>query len=73
MYSVEDQFIDDLTLSNISDPRMPLTNNGPTSFWSPGLIRKIYGEQGFSIEKLERIGTTYSNGNFVEYLSISAV
>jgi hypothetical protein len=72
MYSNEELFVDDVTLSNISNPEMPLANNGPVSFWSPGLLRKLYGEAGFTLESIERVGRTYSNGKFVEYLVVSA-
>lgn len=72
MYSNEDSFVDDVTLSNISNPEMPLANNGPVSFWSPGLLRKLYGQAGLTVESIERVGRTYSNGKFVEYLAVSA-
>lgn len=72
MYSNEESFIDDVTLSNISNPEMPLANNGPVSFWSPGLLRKHYGEVGLTVESIERVGRTYPTGKFVEYLSFSA-
>jgi hypothetical protein len=72
MYSSEDSFIDDVTLCNISNPEMPLANNGPVSFWSPGLVRNLYGEAGLTLKNIERVGRTYSNDAFVEYLSVSA-
>ena len=62
--------IDAATLTDIADPAMPLAGNGPTSFWSPVLARQMYSRAGFAIESLERVGRTYANGLFVEYLSI---
>jgi ubiquinone/menaquinone biosynthesis C-methylase UbiE len=62
--------IDSATLADISDASMPLAGNGPTSFWSPVLARQIYREVGLAISNVERVGRTYSNGMFVEYLSV---
>jgi len=65
--------IDSATLADIVDPAMPLSGNGPTSFWSPVLTRQIYAQAGFAIDVIERVGRTYSNGTFVEYLSVVGV
>lgn len=72
MFSNKESFVDDVTLSNISNPEMPLANNGPVSFWSPGLVRRLYCEAGFAVESIERVGRTYPTGKFVEYLAVSA-
>ncbi len=72
MYLAERGLLDDVTLSNINDPDMPLANNGPVSFWSPGLLREQYGRVGLVVETIERIGRTYPTGKFVEYLAASA-
>ncbi len=66
-------WIDAVTVDNIADHSMPLFNNGPTSFWSPGLVREIYREIGLDLLSVERQGRTYENGAmYVEYLSITA-
>jgi len=62
--------VDSATLDNISDARMPLANNGPTSFWSPDLARGMYARVGLAVESMERTGRTYPDGMFVEYLSL---
>ena len=66
-------WIDAVTVDNIADPSMPLCNNGPTSFWSPGLVREIYREVNFDLLSVERQGRTYENGaKYVEYLVITS-
>ena len=67
------RWIDSVTVDNIANPSMPLANNGPTSFWSPGLTRQIYLEIGFDLPSVERYGRTYENGTkYVEYLVITS-
>ena len=67
------RWIDTVTVDNIVNPSMPLSNNGPTSFWSPGLTRQIYQEIGFDLPSVERYGRTYEDGTkYVEYLTIIA-
>lgn len=66
-------WIDAVTVDNIADPSMPLCNNGPTSFWSPGLAREICREIGLDLLSVERQGRTYENGaKYVEYLVITS-
>ena len=65
--------IDAATVDNIADVSMPLANNGPTTFWSPALVRLMYYEAGLKVEAIERVGRTYSNGAFVEYLAIVGI
>lgn len=60
------------TLANISDPALPLANNGPISFWSPSLARMLYEEAGLSIQSVSRVTRTYSDGAVVEYLAAEA-
>jgi SAM-dependent methyltransferase len=72
MYASESSFVDAVTLSNISNPEMPLANNGPVSFWSPGLVKRLYSESGLTVETIERVARTYPSGKLVEYLAISA-
>ena len=68
------QYVDAATVDNISDPSMPLANNGQTSFWSPVIAREILQEQGFSLINVERYGRTYGGGTqYVEYLAIVGV
>lgn len=62
--------IDRVTLENIDDGRLPLANNGPLSFWSADLAREMYETGGFALESVERVGRTYSDGSFVEYLKL---
>jgi ubiquinone/menaquinone biosynthesis C-methylase UbiE len=62
--------IDQATLENIPDPALPLANNGPLSFWSPDIAREMYGDAGFSLVSVERVGRTYVNGAYVEYLKL---
>jgi len=64
--------IDAATVDNIVDTTLPLANNGPSSFWSPALARLQYQQAGLEIETIERVGRTYSNGAYVEYLAIQA-
>jgi SAM-dependent methyltransferase len=64
--------IDCCTLANISDPSLPLANNGPVSFWSPSLARMLYDEAGLSILNVSRVNRTYGDGAVVEYLVIEA-
>jgi hypothetical protein len=63
--------IDSATLTNIADPTMPLADNGPTSFWSPELARRMYRQAGLAVDGVERVGRTYASGMFVEYLSLA--
>jgi ubiquinone/menaquinone biosynthesis C-methylase UbiE len=73
MYNqMNEKRIDAATLQNISNPLMPIANNGPTSFWSPAMAAEYYGRSCLKIESIERIGRTYQNNQFVEYLAISA-
>jgi len=65
--------IDSATLENIADASLPLANNGPLSFWSPALAREMYDRAGLAIESVERVGRTYANGMFVEYLKLVGV
>lgn len=71
MFEGNDARIDSATLANISDDRMPLANNGPLSFWSPALTRQMYERAGLLVDSVERVGRTYPNGMFVEYLKIA--
>jgi ubiquinone/menaquinone biosynthesis C-methylase UbiE len=64
--------IDSCTITNISDPSLPLANNGPVSFWSPTLARMLYEEAGLAILSISRVERTYVNGAVVEYLAIEA-
>lgn len=61
---------DAATLDNIFNDAMPLSNNGPITFWSPALTRLMYRESGLGVETIERVGRTYESGVFVEYLAI---
>lgn len=66
-------FIDSVTVDNITDTAMPLNNNGPTSFWSAGLVKKMYSEQDITVDAIEHLGRTYGNGRtLVEYLAVTA-
>jgi hypothetical protein len=65
--------LDGATLENVADPRLPLANNGPLSFWSPELGREMYRKAGFAVESVERVGRTYADGAFVEYLKLVGV
>jgi ubiquinone/menaquinone biosynthesis C-methylase UbiE len=62
--------IDSATLRNIDDPSMPLANNGPTGFWSSALANMMYAASGLEVLTTERIGRSYANGAYVEYLSL---
>lgn len=62
--------VDVATLLNIDDVTMPLANNGPIAFWSPSLAGMVYEEVGMKLFSCERFGRTYSNGQYVEYLSL---
>ena len=62
--------IDAATVDNIADATQPLNNNGPMTFWSPALTRLMYQKASLSVDVIERIGRTYSNGSYVEYLAI---
>lgn len=64
--------IDAATLDNIADASLPLANSGLISFGSPALARLMYQEVGLEVETIERVGRTYSNGAYVEYLAIQA-
>ena len=62
--------VDVATLLNIDDVTMPLANNGPIAFWSPSLAGMVYEEVGMKLLTCERVGRTYSNGQYVEYLPL---
>ncbi|MFZ4777260.1 MAG: class I SAM-dependent methyltransferase [Terrimicrobiaceae bacterium] len=64
--------IDSCTLANISDPSLPLANNGPVSFWSPALARMLYEEAGLSLLNVSLVTRTYADAAVVEYLAIEA-
>lgn len=64
--------IDAVTVDNIANAELPLSGNGPVSFLSPGSARMMYKNASFEIEEIERVGRTYSDGKYVEYLAISA-
>lgn len=72
MFSRENEWIDFATLSNINNSALPLANNGPIAFWSPTLAKQEYGHAGLELRVLERIGRTYADGAYVEYLAIRA-
>jgi len=65
--------LDAATLTNISDPQLPLANNGPIAFWSPALARKMYSEAGLIMKGILRHARTYDDGALVEYLAIEAL
>ena len=65
--------VDEVTLSDITDARMPLAHNGATSFWSPFIAQRLYTPAGLTVDAVERVGRTYANGMFVEYLTIVGV
>ena len=72
-YAKNNEFIDDVTITNTNDSSLPLNNNGVVSFWSPGLVSYMYKKHGFQVLSIERISRTYENGlNRVEYLAITA-
>lgn len=72
-YAKDNEFIDEVTITNIKDKTLPLNNNGVVSFWSPSFTTYMYKKAGFSILSMERVLRTYSNGfNNVEYLVITA-
>ena len=74
MYGASDQrWLDVATVANIRNAALPLAGNGPTGFWSPTLVRAMYAEAGLETTCIERIGHTYANGAYVEYLAIQAV
>ncbi len=64
--------LDAATLSNIDNPAMPMANNGPIAFWSHSLARMLYEDAHLQLVTVERVGRTYSNGAYVEYLSFVA-
>lgn len=64
--------LDAATLFNISDPHLPLANNGPISFWSPALVREKYVQSRFVVEDILRRARTYADGALVEYLAVTA-
>lgn len=51
---------------------MLLTNNGPIAFWSPALAVLAYADAGMEIQSCERVGRTYANGTYGEYLALTA-
>jgi ubiquinone/menaquinone biosynthesis C-methylase UbiE len=65
--------VDEVTLSDITQAGMPLAHNGATSFWSPAIAQQLYALAGLTVDAVERVGRTYANGMFVEYLSIVGV
>lgn len=64
--------LDAATLRNIDDPAMPLANKGPIAFWSPALANLMYDECGMTLDTVERVGRTYANAAYVEYLALVA-
>jgi len=66
------EYIDAATVFNITDPSMPLHDNGPISFWSPALARHQYALTGLAIDAIDIDTRTYSSGHMAEYLSITA-
>ena len=67
------EFVDAVTVDNVTNTDMPLHGNGPMSFWGASLARKMYLEQGLTVESLERVSRTYGSGTTcVEYLLIAA-
>lgn len=66
----EGKRVDAATLLNIDDPAMPLANNGPIAFWSPSLARMMYDQAVMELMSCERVGRTYVNGYYVEYLAL---
>jgi ubiquinone/menaquinone biosynthesis C-methylase UbiE len=67
-----DERLDAATLTNISDPQLPLANNGPIAFWSPALVHERYSGAGLTVAGILRHARTYAAGAFVEYLAIEA-
>jgi ubiquinone/menaquinone biosynthesis C-methylase UbiE len=65
--------VDEVTLSDITGADMPLAHNGATSFWMPAVAQELYGSAGLRVDAVERVGRTYADGMFVEYLSIVGV
>ena len=65
--------IDAATVDNITDNSLPLANNGPMAFWSPVLVRLMYGQAGLTVCGIERLLRTYFSGTNVEYLAITGV
>lgn len=67
------QYIDSVTVSDITTDHMPLAHNGTMSFWSANRVMEEYGACGLCVESIERCTRTYQNGLMeVEYLSITA-
>ncbi len=62
--------IDAATVNNISDTTQPLADNGPVSFWSPALTHLMYQKASLRVDSIERVGRTYADGSYVEYLAI---
>ncbi len=71
MWKADAERTDTATLANIPNG-FPLANNGPTSFWNPVLARQVYAAAGLKLTSWERIGRTYAEGAFVEYLALTA-
>ena len=65
--------LDAATLTNISDPQLPLANNGPIAFWSPALVHERYPMAGLIVAGILRHARTYGSGALVEYLAIEAL
>ena len=66
------ELVDSATLLNI-EPPMPLSNNGPMSFWSIDLANSMYKKANLEIDSIEKVKRTYAEGHVVEYLCISSV
>lgn len=66
------EWVDAATVDKIADASLALAIDVPVSFWSPALARLMYQEVGLEVEAIERVGKTYSNGAYVEYLAIQA-
>lgn len=61
--------IDAQTISNISNPKLPLFNNGPTCFLNETLIRELYSD--FELLACETVTRSYDSGKFLmEYWEI---
>lgn len=69
--AVQPDHLDAATLRNIDDATMPLANNGPIAFWSPALANMMYEQSGMTLDVVERVGRTYANGSYVEYLCLT--
>jgi ubiquinone/menaquinone biosynthesis C-methylase UbiE len=69
MYAAVSERLDSATVANVPTG-FPLANNGPLCFWSPSLARQMYEQGGLRLTSVERVGRTYENAMFVEYLKL---